>query len=70
MHLRLPWGGRVKITILCPVHNVIELPSSYGTGGGRRFQGEVQCAQQAAVLEIDVNLDSGHVGSLRFARTL
>jgi hypothetical protein len=73
MHSKLPWGGRVKVTILCPAHAAIEdieLPSSYGTGSGRRFQGEVPCAQQTTILEIDVNLDSTHVASVRFARTV
>ena len=63
----------MKITILCPAHAVIEeieLPSSYGTGGGRRFQGEVPCGQQTAIVEIDANLESGHVGSVRYARAL
>jgi hypothetical protein len=61
----------VKVQILCPAHaglEDIELPKSYGTGGSRRFQGEIPCAKGDAILEIDVNIESGHVGSVRYVR--
>jgi hypothetical protein len=63
----------LKVQILCPAHGAaeeIELPRSYGTGGARRFQGEIPCGLQTAILEIDVHLESGHVSALKFVRTL
>jgi hypothetical protein len=61
----------VTIEIVCPVHGTvekIELPKSYGTGSARRYAGEIPCADGTAVLEIDANLESGHVASVRFVR--
>ena len=63
----------MKIQILCPAHGATEeldLPKSYGTGGARRFQGETPCGAGTAILDIDVNLESGHVSSVRLARLL
>jgi hypothetical protein len=68
---RLLEAGFLKIEIVCPVHATLEkidLSGSYGTGGARRFQGEVPCGQGSAILEVDVNLGSGHVSSVRFVR--
>jgi hypothetical protein len=63
----------LKVQIPCPAHGATEeldLPKSYGTGGTRRFMGEVPCGLQSAILEIDVNLESGHVSALKYVRSL